>query len=208
MGVNGCEWVNGKLYWEELWVVVKTGKAEYEYRSFTLNSQDTPVWVSGVQELKQVYYLIDIISLRSRSLLLCLLCWGFGPVYVFAIANPTQQEQGRQPAALWHVGFIGHLWYVTVHRRETAPDERGLSGGFFLPMQNSKRIHFGQTVGGGGWVWMSSIMCRGKSFLLSLQTPSSLLAALLSVPPSGPQLKTIRICWNFLLSIPPQFEGE
>ncbi|XP_047193029.1 PTB domain-containing engulfment adapter protein 1 isoform X6 [Scophthalmus maximus] len=54
---------------------------------------------------------------------------------------------------------------------------------------------------------MSSIMCQGKSFLLSLQTPSSLLAAVLSVPPSGPQLKTIKICWNFLLTILPQFEG-
>ncbi|XP_022596851.1 PTB domain-containing engulfment adapter protein 1 isoform X2 [Seriola dumerili] len=54
---------------------------------------------------------------------------------------------------------------------------------------------------------MSSIMCLGESFLLSLQTPSSLLAAVLSVPPSGPQLKTIKICWNFLFTIPPQFEG-
>ncbi|CAB1451768.1 unnamed protein product, partial [Pleuronectes platessa] len=51
-------------------------------------------------------------------------------------------------------------------------------------------------------------MCRGERFSWSLQTPSSLLAAVLSEPASGPQLKTIRICWNFLLSIPPQSEGE
>ncbi|KAI3356525.1 hypothetical protein L3Q82_017734, partial [Scortum barcoo] len=55
---------------------------------------------------------------------------------------------------------------------------------------------------------MLSIVCQGESFLLSLQTPSSLLTAVLSVPPSGPQLKTIKIRWNFLFTIPPQFEGE
>ncbi|KAI9535097.1 hypothetical protein NQZ68_007186, partial [Dissostichus eleginoides] len=51
-------------------------------------------------------------------------------------------------------------------------------------------------------------MCRGKNILLSLQTPSSLLAAVLSVAPSGPQLKTIKIRWNFLLTIPLRFDSN
>lgn len=95
------------------------------------------------------------------------------------------------------LAFIDQLWCATVNCSGTLPDERSL----LFTHTNSRRICFGQTVGGGSSVWMSSIMCLGKSFLLSLQTPSSLPTAVCSVPPSGPQLKTIKSRWNFLFTL-------
>lgn len=83
-----------------------------------------------------------------------------------------------------------------------------LKGSRFCTHRNSKKNSFRQTVGGGSLVWMSSIVCLCKSFLLSLQTSSSLLTAALSVAPSGPHLKTIKICWNFLFTVSSQFEGK
>lgn len=100
------------------------------------------------------------------------------------------------------LAFIGHLWYATMHLSETVPVERGL---FFANAELQKNF-FWTNCGRRKFGLNVKYHVSRQKLLVEFANP--IISPYCSVPPSGPQLKTIKIRWNFLLTIPPQFEGK
>lgn len=112
-----------------------------------------------------------------------------------------------QTATYNTLAFIGQLWYATVILRDTSCRKWSRFLFFFLYPCKTLQEFLSLNCGRRKFECQVSYVEAKASWWVCKPHHLSLTAAH-SVPPSGPQLKTIKISRNSHFTIPPQSEGK